>query len=174
MKRNVATLLISAAIGLAFTHSALASGTIHYKGSITESVCTVNVNGEGDTATVDLGEFATGDMITGTNIPATTFNIKVSDCPTSAVDHTTITLGGTPWQNESDSFFMTGAGNALGVRIKNVADNSVVKPNVTYPLEVVANVEKQFDYKADLHIANADIVQAGDISATLTISVAMD
>jgi major type 1 subunit fimbrin (pilin) len=176
MKRKVIAVLTTAALGLGMASSALATGTLHFKGNIYDTVCTVSVNdaGNGQAATVNMGTFATGDMRDGANLPGTTFNIKVADCPQGAVDHTTITMNGFKWSDGSNTFVITELGGGLGILIKDTASNSIIEPNVTYPLSVIANAEKQFNYKADLHVASASAVKAGNISTTLTINVAME
>jgi type 1 fimbria pilin len=146
---------------------------IHFKGSVTNDGCTVQVNNGSNDATVDMGTINMHGLAVGDATDPVTFQIQLTECPASMSNAEVTFLGNT---SPDDKYFaLTGTNNqSLGLEIKNTqgGDGSTITPNVQDITGMPSAGNNAFtgSYSAQLVKLTDDVIDGSfDVSTAVNI-----
>jgi len=170
MKKSL--LGLSLIVGIASINTANAvDGNVQFTGEIIDSACTVDTTSANQT--VILGQVAkTAFKAAGDTAAATSFSIKLNNCPTT-VTSATVKFDGTPYNGDNTVLALTAAaGNATGVGVQLSNSDGSVLPLLTasesYPLSATAANTLNFSAR---YIAKAAAVTTGPANAAASFTI---
>lgn len=173
MKKTLLAIILSAtAVSSAFA----ADGTINFTGSVTATACKIGI-----TPDVAMGKISSsGFTKKGVRSAATTFSIKLNECPEAGSTSATVKFDGTAAGGDNNVLALTSDSTAtgLGLQIYDNTDKIVPLATASSPYTLatkkagddtkLGNNELSF---AARYIATADTVAAGTANATAQFTV---
>ena len=171
MKKNVLASLMAAASIFAINNAFAEDGTINFTGEIIDNAC--QLSSGSDAQQVNLGKVSkTALPSAGSTTAATSFTIKLSDCP-AAVTNAHVKFDAISYIGDSTVMALKQEADvAEGVGIQILDNTSTVIPLFTdskaYPL--VQNTENSLEFRAR-YIAKSDTIKAGPANGIATFTV---
>jgi type 1 fimbria pilin len=169
---------ISLALGMLFSAAAISNAsaaTVNFKGSLTSSVCVIDINNTGaETGNVDLGTVNADEMSTiGATSEAVSFNVAMKSCPTGYSNYR-IQFDGVEDASSGDFAIVGSIDDGLVIQLKD-ANGSKVSPNtpVDIPTPSGRNGELSVPFTASI-VSTRGTAGSGSFSMTSNISVKYD
>lgn len=98
-------------------------GTVHFKGEIIDAPCSISP--ESADQTVDLGQVSNSALANkGTSTPVP-FEIKLQNCDISTYNTVTATWSGTPDQNMTSAWGITGTASGAAIVLRDASEQEI-------------------------------------------------
>lgn len=138
MKQKIISMLIGSAAILSAASCFADSGTanIHFKGTVANMSCTVQVNNASGDASLEMGTIDISKVAVGGASDPYAFEVELTGCP-SSMQGAEVTFMGTP-STDNQYFSVNGTDDSLGLAISDTtsgesATTAPVLPNVLDP-----------------------------------------
>lgn len=112
-------------------------GTVHFKGEIIDAPCSISP--ESADQTVDLGQVSNSALANkGTSTPVP-FEIKLQNCDISTYSTVTATWSGTPDQNMTSAWGITGTASGAAIVLRDASEKEIELGKESAPTTLTAD-----------------------------------